>query len=48
MMEVELEPEVEEWIDSLTNANYANLRVQINRLERIGGNDPGALVQVSR
>ncbi len=36
MMEVELEPEVEEWIDSLTNANYANLRVQINRLERMG------------
>ena len=36
MMEVELETEVEEWIDSLTDANYATLLVQIDRLERMG------------
>jgi hypothetical protein len=36
MMEVELETEVEEWVDSLTDAKYANLLVQIDRLERMG------------
>lgn len=35
-MDVELEPEVEEWIDALSNTHYATLLVQIDRLERMG------------
>lgn len=35
-MDVELEPEVEEWIDALTATNYATLLVQVDRLERMG------------
>lgn len=32
MMEIELEPEVEDWIGSMSDANYATLLVQANRL----------------
>jgi len=35
-LEVEVEPEVEDWIDSQSAVNYATLLVQVDRLERMG------------
>lgn len=36
MLEVELEPEVEDWLISLNEENYARVKVQVDRLERMG------------
>lgn len=36
MLDVELEPEVEDWLTSLNEENYATAKVQVDRLERMG------------
>ena len=36
MLEVEVEPEVEDWIDSQSDVTYATVLVQVDRLERMG------------